>query len=339
MKKFRVAIIGCGTIFPMHASSIKVLENVELVAVCDNKLERAQEKAAEFNCKYYLDYKEMIDKEALDVIHICLPHYLHAPVAIHAAKAKINVLTEKPMAIEIKEAEEMVKAAKDNAVILGVIFQNRYNNASKLIKENLESGHLGKVISGKCSLTWRRTEEYYSESDWRGSWDMEGGGVIINQAIHTLDLMRWFVSSEVANVDASLKRRAIKNIEVEDFAEGIITYKNGVITSFNAMNYYSYDAPVEIELHCEKGVAKIVGDKALIKFTDGREITADINPEETFDYGNGSKGYWGVSHFKQIKSFYTALEAGVKPDINGEEALKTQRMICEVYRIGRQKGL
>lgn len=339
MKKFRTAIIGCGTIFSMHANSIRVLENAELVAVCDNKPERAQEKAKEFNCKHYTNYKEMIDREALDAIHICLPHYLHATAAIYALKARVNVLTEKPMAIELKDAEDMVKAAKDNERTLGVIFQNRYNNAAKLIKENLENGVLGKVIGGKCALTWRRTEEYYNKSDWRGTWDKEGGGVIINQAIHTLDLMRWFVNSEIENIDATLKRRVIKGIEVEDFAEGIIGYKNGIITSFNAMNYYSYDAPVEIELHCEKGLAKMVGDKTLIKLTDGREISVSFDPEETFDYGKGNKGYWGVSHLKQIKNFYTALEAGVKPDITGEEAIKTQRMICEIYRIGRQKGL
>lgn len=339
MQKFRAAIIGCGSIFLMHANSIKAIDSIELVAVCDSNLERAQEKAKEFNCKYYLDYKEMIGKEVLDVVHICLPHYLHAPTAIYALKAKVNVLTEKPMSIELKDAEEMVKTAKDNGVALGVIFQNRYNNAAKLIKENLEKGSLGEIIGGKCSLTWRRTEEYYRSSDWRGTWDKEGGGVVINQAIHTLDLMRWFVNSEIESIDATLRRRSIKSIEVEDFAEGVISYKNGVLTSFNVMNYYSYDAPVEIELHCEKGLAKMVGDKTMIEFIDGRVISADIDPEETFDYGKGNKGYWGVSHLKQIKNFYEALGKGVKPDITGEEALKTQRMICEIYRIGRQKGL
>jgi UDP-N-acetyl-2-amino-2-deoxyglucuronate dehydrogenase len=336
MNKFKAAIIGCGSIFDMHANSIAALENVELIAVCDNNPERSKQKAKQFNCKYYLDYMQMVEKEQLDVVHICLPHYLHAPAAIYAAKAKVNVLTEKPMAIDLNAAEQMVESAKTSGVNLGVIFQNRYNQASILIKDTLSSGALGKILGGKCCITWRRTKEYYSADPWRGTWDMEGGGVIINQAIHTLDLMRWFIDSEIEYIQATMANRVIKTIEVEDFAEGIITYKNGVISSFYALNYHSYDAPVEIELHCEKGMIKMVGERASIKFYDGRELIADRNPNETFNYGDGKKGYWGVGHQKQIGNFYDALEKGIAPDITGEEAVKTQKVICEIYESGRK---
>lgn len=336
MNKFRVGIVGCGNIFPMHALSVKGLECAEIVAVCDIKEDRAKAKAQEFNCNYYLDYKEMISKEKLDVIHICLPHYMHPPVAIYAANAGINIMTEKPMAIKLEDAKEMIKAAKDNNVTLGVIFQNRYNPGSQLIKKTLESGALGKIISGKLSVTWNRSDEYYSHSDWKGTWDKEGGGVIIDQAIHTMDLMRWFVDSEIEYVDASIKNRAHDIIQVEDSAEGVIKYKNGVVTGFYAINYYGYDAPVEIELYCENGIAKMVADRASIKFNDGREFIADNNPNEVFNYGNGTKGYWGVSHGRQIKNYYNALSSGVKPEITGDEAVKTQEMICAIYESGKE---
>lgn len=337
MNKFRVGIVGCGNIFPMHAISVSNLECAEIIAVCDIKEDRAKAKAEQFNCKYYLDYKEMIDKEKLDVIHICLPHYLHAPVAIYAAKAKVNILTEKPMSIKLEDAEEMISAAKDNNVTLGVIFQNRYNPGSQLIKKSIESGELGKIITGKLSVTWNRSDEYYSHSDWKGTWDMEGGGVIIDQAIHTMDLMRWFVNSEIDYVDANISNRVHEIIEVEDSAEGVIKYKNGVVTGFYAVNYYGYDAPVEIELYCEKGIVKMIGDRGIIKFNDEREFIADNNPNETFNYGNGAKGYWGVSHIKQIKNFYKALTLGEKPEITGDEAVKTQKMICAIYESGKEK--
>lgn len=333
--KFKAAIIGCGNIFTMHGNSIAALDNVELVAVCDTNLDRAKEKAIEFNCKYYEDYKEMIDKEQLDAVHICLPHYLHAEAAIYAASAKVHVLTEKPMSIALEDAEHMVESAKSTGVNLGVIYQNRYNQASVLIKNTLTSGELGKVLGGRCSVNWKRTEEYYAADNWRGTWNMEGGGVIINQAIHTLDLMRWFVDSDICKIEATMANRVIKTIEVEDFAEGVITYKNGIMTSFYALNYYSYDAPVEIELHCERGIVKLTGDRAVIKLFDGRELIAGVNPNETFNYGNGKKGYWGVGHLKQIRNFYEALEKGIAPDITGEEALKTQKMICGIYEAGR----
>jgi predicted dehydrogenase len=337
MDKFRVGIVGCGNIFPMHAISVNALECAEVTAVCDIKEERAKAKAEEFNCKCYIDYKEMIDSENLDVIHICLPHYLHAPVAIYAASKGVSILTEKPMSIELQDAEEMINSAKNNNVTLGVIFQNRYNPGSQLIKKTLESGELGRIISGKLFVTWNRSDEYYSRSDWKGTWEKEGGGVIIDQAIHTMDLMRWFIDSEIDYVDANISNRAHEIIEVEDSAEGVIKYKNGVVTGFFTINYYGYDAPVEIELYCENGIVKMVGDRASIRFTDGRELIADNNPNEVFHYGDGAKGYWGVSHVKQIKNFYEALFAGVQPDITGEEAVKTQKMICAIYESGREK--
>lgn len=335
MKKFKVAIVGCGNIFPMHALSVAALDNAELIAVCDNKEERAIAKAKQFSCNYYTDYKEMLKKEEIDVIHICLPHYLHAEVAIYAAKLGINVLTEKPMSIHLQDAENMVRAAKDNNVTLGVIFQNRYNPGSKLIKEALTSGSLGKILSGKLEVTWNRSDEYYSHSDWKGTWEKEGGGVIIDQAIHTMDLMRWFVDDDFAYIDANIGNRAHEIIEVEDTAEGVIKYKNGVLTAFHAVNYYTYDAPVEIELHCENGLAKMVGDRAEVKFNDGRTMIADNNPNDTFDYGDGVKGYWGTSHKKQITDYYKALELGIEPEITGEDAIKTQKMICGIYESGK----
>jgi UDP-N-acetyl-2-amino-2-deoxyglucuronate dehydrogenase len=335
--KYRVGIIGCGNIFPMHAVSVSKLQNAELAAVCDTKEERAREKAKEFNCEYYTDYKEMIDKGELDVIHICLPHYLHAPVAIYAANAGKHILTEKPMSIGLKDAEAMVEAADSNKVTLGVIFQNRYNPGSKLIKETLESGKLGRILSGKLSVTWNRSDEYYSKSDWKGTWDKEGGGVVIDQSIHTLDLMRWFVNDEIEYIDANISNRTHKLIDVEDCAEGIIKYKSGVITGFYTINYYTCDAPVEIELHCEKGIARMIADKGIIKFNDGREISADVDPKEFITFGNGVKSYWGTSHLKQIADFYKALEEGVQPEITGAEALKTQRMICGIYECGKRR--
>ncbi|MBZ9687978.1 Gfo/Idh/MocA family oxidoreductase [Clostridium estertheticum] len=337
MKIFKVGIIGCGNIFPMHAQSVNALENAKVTCVCDIKEDRAKIKAEQYNCAYYTDYKEMILKEELDAVHICLPHYLHAEVAIYAANHGKHVLTEKPMSISLLDAENMILAAKDNKVTLGVIFQNRYNPGSQLIKNTLDSGELGKILSGKLEVTWNRSDEYYSHSDWKGTWEKEGGGVIIDQAIHTMDLMSWFVNCDIDYIDASISNRAHEIIQVEDCAEGIIKYKNGVVTAFHAINYYTYDAPVEIELHCENGIATMVGDRAHVVLNDGRELIADNNPNETFDYGNGAKGYWGISHSKQIKNYYHALSLGIQPDINGEQAIKTQRIICSIYESGKKR--
>ena len=336
MQNYKVAVVGCGRIFYVHAVSIKRTPGVTLVAVCDVKEDRAVKNAEEFSCKAYTDYKEMIEKEKPDVVHICLPHYLHAPVAIYCLERGVHVLTEKPMAIKLEDARAMIDTAKKHNTRLDCIFQNRFNPGVILIKEQLESGALGEIKSAKCSLYWRRTDEYYQTSDWKGTWDKEGGGVVIDQAIHTLDLMRYFMNSEIDYIDAHWSRRGHTVIEVEDCAEGAIMFKNGVITSFHVMNYYAYDSAIQVDVACTEARARLVNDSATIKFKDGRELIANRNPKETFNYGANAQSYWGVSHEKQILDFYETLRSGARPYVEVEEAYKTQEMVCAIYQSGRE---
>ncbi len=335
MDKMRVGIIGCGKIFPMHAVSVSKLENAELAAVCDVKEDRAKAAAELFGCRYYTDYREMMDKEHLNSVHICTPHHLHAPIALEAIGRGLHVLTEKPMALNVSDAEQMIQAAEDHHVKLMVSFQNRFNPGSLLIREKLQSGELGRILSARMLVTWDRSDEYYSKSDWKGTWDKEGGGVMIDQAIHTLDLMNWFISSPVDHINVHMGNRAHHLIDVDDYAEGMIAYKNGVTASFYAINYYAYDAPVEIELCCENGIAKLVGEKAVITLFDGREFSADRDPRQTFDFGN-VKQYWGVGHMKEIRHFYDSLANGTPMRNSAREVLATQKLICSIYEAGRK---
>jgi predicted dehydrogenase len=252
---FKVGIIGCGNIFPMHAQSIINIEGLELKAVCDIKEDRARKAAKRYNCKYYLDYKEMLGKEPLDSIHILTPHYLHPIMAICAAEKKIHILIEKPISIDPKDAKKMISVAKKNNVRLGMISQNRYNPGSQLVKKNLENGRLGKVKSIRLILSYHKPDSYYQESDWKGTWDKEGGGVLIDQAIHFIDVLRWFLDDEVEYVEASIANRMHSFIEVEDMAEGVIKFKKGAYICFYLINFYSYDADVENGdgLHKRKG--------------------------------------------------------------------------------------
>ncbi|MGI6715705.1 MAG: Gfo/Idh/MocA family protein [Eubacteriales bacterium] len=335
MKQFRAGIVGCGNIFPMHAVSVTKCENAKLVAVCDIKEDRAIRCAKEFNCNYYTDYKEMIEKENLDVIHICLPHYLHPIVAIYAMEHGVNVLTEKPMSITLEDAKAMIDTANRTGKFLNCIFQNHYNAGTVLVKELYDKGELGKINSARCQVTWNRSDEYYSSSDWKGTWDKEGGGVIIDQAIHTLDMLRYIINEDIDYVDANISKRGHAKIDVEDSAEGVIKYKSGLLTAFYAINYYSWDAPVEIEIDCENALVRMSADTSVVKFKDGRTVIAERNPNENFDYGN-VKSYWGVNHVKQIKNYYHCLETGEKPFIPIEEAYKTQEMVCAIYQSGKE---
>ena len=344
MKKFRVGIIGCGRIAQFHGMPARAQECADVVACCDIRPSAAKERAKLFGCKkIYTDYEEMIRKEKLDVVHVCLPHYLHAPVSIRAMELGCHVLTEKPMAISMKQAEEMVKTAKKTGKILGVIFQNRYNAGAQLVKRAIDSGMLGDVLAARATVNWFRDASYYEESfdHWKGTWDKEGGGVLIDQAIHTLDLMCWLIGygekgKNLASADVSIANRAHKNvIEVEDCADGMILFKNGVRASFWCMNYYSHDALVELEITCQNGYAKITAEDAKIVCNDGHEYVAKCNPNDTFDYGGGPS-YWGTSHAKQVADFYAAIQEGRQPWINGELILQTtHKMIMGLYQSGK----
>lgn len=335
LSRLRVGIIGCGNIFPMHAISILQNPSLTLVAVCDIKLDRVEAASKKYGGNPYTDYKVMFEKEHLDAVHICTPHYLHAPMTIDAASFGIHVLTEKPMAIHVNDAKQMIEACTKHKVKLGVIFQNRYNKGAVFLKERLQSGKLGKLYAAKCSITWDRSDAYYMKSDWKGTWDKEGGGAVIDQAIHTLDLMRWFVDSPIDYVDASIANRVHEKIDVEDTAEGMIKFKNGVIGSFHVINYYTTDSPVTIELHCERGMVKYTDGLTEITYADTSKEVVGSDPREKLDYGD-VKQYWGVSHVKQINQFYHALINGHHPEIDGNEALITQHIVNAIYESGKK---
>lgn len=333
VKKLRIGVIGCGRVSVMHLGSIALLPEAELVACCDIKKDRAEAAAEKYGVKAYISYEEMLNTEKLDAVHICLPHYLHSKVACYAFEKGVNVLTEKPMDIDLASAENAVKTAKGKGVLFGVVSQCRYNNAAQLVKKAVESGKLGKIISARSTLTWSRSDEYYGESDWKGTWDKEGGGVVIDQAIHSIDLVNWIVDSEVESVSCSMANRGHQIVKVEDSAEGLITYKNGVHYGFYCMNNYGCDEPIEIRLYCENGKVVFGYDDAYITYNDGSTEEAHQD-ENTAEY-EGGKDYWGFQHIRQIQQFYKALMGKEPLEISGEEALKTHRLIMEIYKMGK----
>ncbi len=204
-----------------------------------------------------------------------------------------------------------------------------------MVKNAVASGRLGKILSASSVLTWKRPDTYYAESDWKGTWDKEGGGVVIDQAIHSIDLVNWIVDDEVESVSVSMANRGHSIVKVEDTAEGLITYKNGVKYGFYCMNNYACDEPIEIKLYCENGKVRFGYDDAVIEYNDGtkEEVHSGANAEKV----DGGKDYWGFQHIRQISQFYDACLRGGQPEIDGEEALKTHRLIMEIYKKGGMK--
>jgi len=346
MTSKKAAIIGYGNIAPMHAQSLAAI-GVQLAAVCDVREENLQAAGAPH---LFTDFREMLAAGSaglFDVLHICLPHHLHAPVAIAALERGLHVLCEKPLATTVADATRMVNAAEKSGARLGVVFQNRYSPGAALIRETLQSGILGAVRGGALRVTWHRDAAYYEAVDWRGKIATEGGGVLINQSIHTFDLMGYFLGNPPAMpTAATIANRAHPQIEVEDMAEGIIHYGE-IPISFFVNTYHPYDAPATIEILCENGRAQLVGEEAEITFANGKQNghrpfllpQAEIADKKTAGLDDelrrrfGMKSYWGVSHIKLIQAFYNALETGEKFSPDGAEGLLTQKLINGIYDI------
>ena len=228
-----------------------------------------------------------------------------------------------------------VNVAKSRNLLYGVIFQCRYNNPAQLVKKALLEGKLGKIISARSVLTWNRSDDYYNSSDWKGTWDKEGGGVVIDQAIHSIDLVNWMIDSEIEKVSCTMHNRGHKIVKVEDTAEGLIDYKNGTRYSFYCMNNYGCDEPIEIRLLCEKGKVTFSYHDAYISYNDGTNEEAHENNKTNAP--DGGKDYWGSWHIRQIRQYYNALLGREELELSGEEALKTHKLIMDLYQKGNMK--
>lgn len=323
-KEFRVAIIGCGNIAALHAACLKVQEGIRVVATVDVKIERAEALALEFGAIAYRDLSSMLAEIKPDVVHICTPHYLHARMALESAGAGVAVFTEKPPAMNRRQWGLLEQAAK--LVPVGICFQNRYNDNVVNAQKRLSAGEFGKLKGARAQVYWQRDAAYYAD-DWHGTWAMEGGGVLINQSIHTLDLMHHFVGGEVTDVEAYMCNRSLKSvIEVEDTMEAYIRYGN-VPALFFATNAYSTNAPVTIELDCELARVVLDGSDLVIHWHDRQiEVVNQLEMSLT-----GFKDYWGQSHATCIADFYRALEQGSKAPIAVEDVASTMDLVYRIY--------
>lgn len=331
MEKLRAAVVGCGSISARHLESLAENEKCVISAVCDIIGERADKAASEYKAKPFYDIDDMLSWGEFDVLHICTPHYLHAPMALKAMKAKKHVLCEKPLAIFYKDALEMCECAEQNGVYLGVCFQNRYNPASVYIKSLLDSGELGAVVGLKGSVTWNRNEDYYSADDWHGTLLKEGGGVVINQSIHTIDLLQWFAGSEITEVRGSVSQKKLMGkVETEDTADALIRFSDGVSALFYGTLCYTENSPVFIEISCEKG--KIIMYDDLVIYRNGEKKAVSFDDKAT-----GKKSYWGLSHTRLIDDFYSCVLSDKPFMLSGREGIKAVKIVDGLYKDARKQ--
>lgn len=322
----RSCVVGIGSVAPLHINGlIECGQNI--VALCDvipEKAEAAKEKFG-LDCKIYTDYYKMVDELKPDVVHLSVPHYLHADFSCYALNNGVNVVSEKPVAITLEEIEKIKSAVKRSEAAFGVCQQNRYNSSVRYIKELFGDEP---IESAAANLVWKRDADYYQQSDWRGKWETEGGGLMINQALHTLDLLQWFCGMP-KSVTASVSNLSLKGvIEVEDTATGVFQVDDNrrfVITATNAaIDCY----PITFHFRSQNHDVTMVGDNII---ADGKFVVrSDGKPLYGKDvYGNG--------HAKLIADFYDCLKTGRKFPIGIEEAQNVVKLILAMYRSHGEK--
>jgi predicted dehydrogenase len=325
VSKFNVAVIGCGAISRTHIDSINKIGMLSLKAVCDTDMKKAVAAAGKYGCKAYKNYKEVLGDKEINAVHILTPHYLHVPMALDALSAGKHVVLEKPVGINPEEIDKLIAAERESRARIGVVLQNRYNPTSQAMKSAIESGAMGKLIAAKGLLMWHRDDGYYLNSGWRGKWGTEGGGLLINQAIHTLDLLR-FLGGEISGLKGHAENAAHEKIEVEDTALATLYYKSGAVASFFGTNNHGTNSRVELEFVFENGALRLLDDR-LYKVAGGR--TKLIAKDKT---RKGKKDYWGTSHTACIKAFYGAVAENRPADITVADAARTNEMVFGIYK-------
>ena len=317
------AIIGCGSIAPVHVYALNQLQDVQLVACADIIPDRAQRLAKEYGLTAYASFEELLAKQHVEVVHLCTPHYLHAPMAALAAARGIHVFSEKPPVIDREQWDSLNDTA--SKVRVGVCFQNRYNGSVVKLKRLLDNGSLGKVLGAKAFVTWNRGMEYYTQSGWRGSLRTEGGGVLINQAIHTLDLLVYLLGRP-DNIAASVSNRHLQGvIEVEDTVDAYMTF-SGVPALLYATTAYCSNSPVYVEIVCENAVVKMEQEILSVNWSSGQE--------ERFSFEHGlpvAKDYWGAAHVFCIRDYYDALREGRPVPIGLNEVKDSIDAMLKIY--------
>jgi len=350
MKKFNIAILGCGKVAHLHAKAINNLPNARLAGVWSRTLKTAEDFVKKYEVPVYSKIDELIRKERIDLAIVCTPHPFHLNPTVEAANAGAHVLVEKPLASTLEDCDKMIAACYHAGVKLGVVSQRRWYEPVKRVKDAIVTGKIGKPVFGTINMLGWRDKAYYDADEWRGSWKMEGGGVLVNQAPHQLDILLWYMD-EIDEVYGQWRNLNHPYIEVEDTAVAIIKFKNGGIGNIIVSNSQKPGIYGKVHVHGENGASVGVQTDGGAMFIAGMSNILEPPVNDIWSVPGEEKmlDEWKKSdseHFNsidpmvfymecQIEDFLLALEQGKDPLVNGEEGRKTVELFTAIYRSTR----
>lgn len=333
MKKVKFGIIGCGMIAKWHARAFEEINEAELVGVCDMNRTYAEKFSEEWKCKCFGSVDELLACPEIDVVSICTPSGLHSEIAIRAANAGKHIIVEKPMAITHEQVDSMISACEKNNVKVAVISQLRFTESVKRVKNAIDSGELGEIILADVYMKYYRSPEYYATAKWRGTWKLDGGGALMNQGIHGIDVLQYLVGG-VKSVIGSCKTLA-RDIEVEDTANVLVEYKNGALGTIQGTTSVNPGYPRIIEISGTNGTIVMQEDTIVRWDLNGKEL--DPSEIKTSNYG-GAKNPWDITakyHTLQIKDLIDAIHEDRRPMCDIYEGKKPVDIILAAYESNR----
>jgi UDP-N-acetyl-2-amino-2-deoxyglucuronate dehydrogenase len=336
--KVRVGLLGCGRIAATHAIALNELDEADFVACCDTDELRIQAMAEQYNVpKIYTDMAAMFAEGGIDAVMVCTPHPAHEAAVVAAAEAGIHVLCEKPIAVSLAEADRMIEAADNAGIKFGVIFQRRFWPAAQRIRAAIDDGKIGTPILGECSVRLWRPPEYFALDPWRGKWATEGGGVLMNQAIHSIDHFQWFMGRavEVTGRYANLAHQGV--IDVEDTAVATVTFASGGLGILNCSSTFNPNFGFRVSVHGDKGPTVSVWElpEGQQGINDVWTIPGEEGLREVWEAEDRDKPGFPGFHALQIQEFLQAIIEDRDPAVTGVEARKSLAIIQGIYESSR----
>lgn len=337
MSQYGFGLVGCGMIAEFHAKAISEIAKGKLVAVSSRKPENAERVAKPYDAAIHTDYKELLKRDDVHIVNICTPSGAHMEIAVDAAKAGKHVVVEKPLEITLKRCDKIIKTCDKAGVRLVTIFPSRFTECNQLLKKTIESGRFGRLTVGDVYNKWWRTQQYYDSGGWRGTWQLDGGGALMNQGIHAIDLIQWFMGP-VKSVEGFTDILAHERIEVEDTAVACLRFESGAMGVIEGTTSVYPGLLRRIEIHGSKGT--VIAELENIKtWQFEQEQPEDAKIRETFAAkGSGPGGaadpraITHVGHRKQMEDLIEAIEQNRPPMVDGREGRRAVEIILAIYR-------
>jgi UDP-N-acetyl-2-amino-2-deoxyglucuronate dehydrogenase len=334
-KKVKFAIIGTGMIAERHAAALAEIPEAELYAVYDKNVCRAQEFAKKYPLKVYNSFDELLKDRQLTAVTIATPTGVHKEIAVPCAEAGKHILCEKPLDVSLKKADAIINTCDKNKVYLSAVFQARFSDRIKLIKDAIDAGRFGRLMLCSAQVKWYRSQEYYDSAGWRGTWALDGGGALMNQSIHIIDLLLYLAGKPEA-VHAFAGTMTHERLEVEDNACASIKFKNGALGVIEASTSCAPGFPRRLEISGEKG-SVILEDDTITRWRFVEELPNDktIRSGQTssgLKSGAGDpRGGSHEGHRRQLLDLISAINNKKQPSIPGSEGRRAVELICAIY--------